>query len=861
MLSKKFGAGFLAAAMAFSVVTAPVNTDAAAKPKLSYTKTATAGKSTSIKIKNVKKGYYYKVTKTSGSVTTTPKVKKATKIKGKTATIKAVSKKAGTYKVTVQVYKNKKAKTKVGKAITATVKVTAPTTATTATTEAVATDLKLEGASIVVGAKTKLVATVTPANAKVTFESKDPDIATVDAEGNVTGVKAGTAVITATSGTKVATAKVTVSDKNTVKSVEMLNAVQAKVSFGTEMTIDTDHEKGKFTVEGVAAQTLTKLSDTEYLATFASSIEEKKVSVAELTTKDGAKTAEYISDAMGKDTTVPTIESVDATTNNSDLASIKFTLSEAISNTDSKIKTDEIRIDGKNVSKNDADVEVKLNEKTGKYEAEVTLKDKLDTTSTHKLTIYNLVDKASKANKSAETTKEFTAKIDKEAPTVEATAVSDHIIRLTFSKDLGNAKADLENSGKATNFVKVLNDEMADITSNVTIEKVADVDNQVDVVIPAAQVGYTATTTTKSFTILAKDGFTDKVGNSLKGTSKTVSFTKDTTDPTIESISYVKGKKGIESITFTASEELATTSVTDASKVTFIDPTGTVDANFLDNATPTVKGNKVTYTYSDGNEKNVKGAYVVTLANGFAKDKAATANGSTYKKLDVDFGKLDTTTTFPVTKIENKSASTNTFEVTFSTPVNISDAMDAKNYKLNGSDLPKNTDIKVDSSSTKVTITLPAKDSVEETLTNKATLSVSGIKNKSGNLTVEYTVATKLSVVDNTAPTVKSIELVNGALYLTLSETGASIANGSLITISSKVEGAPTDGASLKLTEITTGVNKGKYELSVKDSSADAKLLEAITTKGTKLKFAVGALQDGASSPNATTQIQEFEIQ
>ena len=205
MLRKKIVAGLLIIAMAFSVIVAPVNTEAAAKPKLSYVKTAKVGKATSITIKNVKKGYYYKITKTTGSVTTTPKVKKATKIYGKTATIKAVSKKPGTYKVTIQVYKNKKAKTKVGKAITATVKVVDNT------------QIELEGASVWVGETTNVKFTVTPSTTKVTFRSENPDIVTIDEEGNVTGVKAGTAVIVATAGQKEARAEVTVIDTTELK--------------------------------------------------------------------------------------------------------------------------------------------------------------------------------------------------------------------------------------------------------------------------------------------------------------------------------------------------------------------------------------------------------------------------------------------------------------------------------------------------------------------------------------------------------------------------------------------------------------------------------------------------------------------
>ena len=69
--------------------------------------------------------------------------------------------------------------------------------------------------SIFVGGSETLTATVAPADAtnqKVTWKSDKPEIATVDANGKVTGVKAGEATITVTTedGGKTATCKVTV---------------------------------------------------------------------------------------------------------------------------------------------------------------------------------------------------------------------------------------------------------------------------------------------------------------------------------------------------------------------------------------------------------------------------------------------------------------------------------------------------------------------------------------------------------------------------------------------------------------------------------------------------------------------------
>ncbi len=72
-----------------------------------------------------------------------------------------------------------------------------------------------------VGERTTLTATVTPSNAtnrSVTWQSSNPDVATVDESGTVTGVRPGTATITVTSvdnPSKSATSQVTVVDQQT----------------------------------------------------------------------------------------------------------------------------------------------------------------------------------------------------------------------------------------------------------------------------------------------------------------------------------------------------------------------------------------------------------------------------------------------------------------------------------------------------------------------------------------------------------------------------------------------------------------------------------------------------------------------
>ena len=77
---------------------------------------------------------------------------------------------------------------------------------------------------VAVGATEQITATVKPANTKVTFTSSDETIATVDANGVVTGVKAGKVTITAAAG------KTTKTVDMEVKNVILKDAKQSEVT-------------------------------------------------------------------------------------------------------------------------------------------------------------------------------------------------------------------------------------------------------------------------------------------------------------------------------------------------------------------------------------------------------------------------------------------------------------------------------------------------------------------------------------------------------------------------------------------------------------------------------------------------------
>ena len=204
---KKVLASALAAAM---VVTAfPVtNAEAATKAKLS-TKKATiyVGQSKTIKV-TLPKGA--KIT----SVKTSKKAVATVKKSGKKVVVKAV--KAGKATVTVKVTPKK------GKAtnLKATITVKNPT-------------ITMKGdAELLIGATTSCKATVKPST-KVAYKSSDDAIATVDANGSVKGVKAGTVTITATAkvGTKTVKATKNIVVKNGITEFKAATPKKLTVKF------------------------------------------------------------------------------------------------------------------------------------------------------------------------------------------------------------------------------------------------------------------------------------------------------------------------------------------------------------------------------------------------------------------------------------------------------------------------------------------------------------------------------------------------------------------------------------------------------------------------------------------------------
>ena len=146
--------------------------------------------------------------------------------------------------------------------------------------------------SLTVGGTETLVATVTPADAldaSVTWKSSDTSVATVDENGKVTAVKAGTADITATtSNGKTATCTVTVTDKVVAATAVTVDPTTAELEVGSTVTIT-----GKVTPDDSTDKITWKSSDTAVATVDAAGkVTAVKEGTATITATAGEKSAE-----------------------------------------------------------------------------------------------------------------------------------------------------------------------------------------------------------------------------------------------------------------------------------------------------------------------------------------------------------------------------------------------------------------------------------------------------------------------------------------------------------------------------------------------------------------------------------------
>ena len=153
-------------------------------------------------------------------------------------------------------------------------------------------------ASVEEGKSLTLIATVTPDNATdktVTWTTSDQSVATVDSTGIVTGIKAGTATITAKAGEKTATCTVTVTAVSTEPEVVSVTGVTLDKATATLDINQTLTLVATVAPENATNKAVTWASDNTGVATVDNSGKVTAVAAGTanitVTTADGGKTA------------------------------------------------------------------------------------------------------------------------------------------------------------------------------------------------------------------------------------------------------------------------------------------------------------------------------------------------------------------------------------------------------------------------------------------------------------------------------------------------------------------------------------------------------------------------------------------
>ena len=123
-------------------------------------------------------------------------------------------------------------------------------------------------AEVVEGATVSVKATAKPASAKVAYVSDNTEVATVDANGVVTGVKAGTAKITATAtcGTVKKTAETTVTVKAAVAQLTAVKQTASNAFVATFSATTPQYTKDDITVKATDGTAELPVKSVEYAA-------------------------------------------------------------------------------------------------------------------------------------------------------------------------------------------------------------------------------------------------------------------------------------------------------------------------------------------------------------------------------------------------------------------------------------------------------------------------------------------------------------------------------------------------------------------------------------------------------------------
>lgn len=555
-----------------------------------------------------------------------------------------------------------------------------------------------------------------------------------------------------------------------VANVRALNAKQIEVEFSTEVG-DGAGTEGNYEVKTAANDEVNAVQNAQLQADGKTVVltlsDSYDVATDVIVTVEGVYEAGSIKDLVPKfstvinvhDTTAPTVEAVNAKTNDNAAQSVTVEFSEPISNNPT------FRINGKSVEA----------QKTGNEDVFEISGQNLSADEIHTLEVLDFEDYAGHEVDYVETN--FSVTQDTEKPVGKVGMVSDNRVTITFDKAMNLNSLDnvdiLRYDDESSSYVPVAleegNEYSLDGSRRVATFNIAgtEVDNFFGI-----------NDTTELLLVKVKSGVIDALGNQVTPFEDTVIANQDQRDPALTSVTYDKDSKGAatklyfefdEVVTFTENEGEALrdedVTVTDLSTnrgVAFNDIFAGNSAELASDGRTLI----VTLDKDAADNNLESGEYSFTVREDLVNDTSFATNGNALGTIAINFGEVENKVTVENTTINSGDAVDNLLTVNFSNPVTAESAKDPANYSVNGTTLPEGSIIEVVNDTT-VEFTLPVntvEDSDEATV-----LKVSNVEPQNSSASFEDYVG-PINALDNTAPTAEATLLDNGVIQLTFSE-------------------------------------------------------------------------------------------
>ncbi|MGG2093552.1 S-layer homology domain-containing protein [Bacillus sp. S13(2024)] len=589
-----------------------------------------------------------------------------------------------------------------------------------------------------------------------------------------------------------------------VESVKATNATQVEVKFNKAVDSTDAKVATQYSINGTNPASVS-LSDDGKTATLtfasASDVEVTDgvvvVSPVKLASDADQTTAKYTSVLTYKDTVKPEIASVTSVTKDSAATTLTVTTTEPIQSALAKVDGSYYTVvfGGSNTG-----TITGLN---------------LDASKSHTLELINLTDKATTPNVTVSTSKTFNVTVDAAAPTAKLSAYGDKQILVTFSKPMDVISVD---AAFGLN-VGVADESLAAVNHTAVATAVAG-SNDTQFLIPITDTLY-ANKSSRTLTVVLPSTIQDKLGNSLVAGTQTVTLSKDTVKPVATGYKVVKDSNGlVTDIEVNFSEGLKANPATSAPSI--------VNMNGVD-VTTTLLGGLTAKAVTAGDTKVVfhaatpaklTGKYAFSFGSQLVTDQSEVGNQSDAFNYTIDFGAGTTSFDLP----SNPTSANNVITVAFGRAVKggavANSATDVANYTLGGKPLPEGTKIVLNGAQDTAKITLPA-GSIDKTDAS-AVFTVANVMSQNGELVNSKT--STLGVLDNVKPILNSAVL-NSDGTLTIGFSEALSAAPAVTDFTVTENGATTATALVAGTDsiaVGTGLNAGKYVLTVKNIQADA---------------------------------------